>query len=497
MAPQKPIVARTFAPVHFEDLDPHRFEDLVRELIYDFRDWQSIEATGRSGSDDGFDIRAREKAAITVEGAEEDNSTISHPMNGNLWMIQGKREKAIGPKRVKKILADVHPADPPYGYILAASAVFSKASYDLFRDELRAKGVMEFYLWGKPELEDMLHLPKNDRILFTFFGISLTSRRRSRATEVRSLVVVKNKLFKVLGSPEYDFHKTVLLRDISDTNYPYSQEVPDFDKNPRWNEYDAFCHDPRGFFVHKRRYFAYVNRDKKEWDYTTYADTLPKQVWSDDDRAKHTRAVDAVKEFWRFLPRSKKAHLRVDGFVRYEDVVVVDPDGDTRFNFPHIYVEYRPDLGPFSGHLAELEIGHERINPEDESWKRVEFFPKTYAKKAKWKVSHRRKLEMEPHTLKAFREYAPEGETLYAFDASYDFLKESDLIEVAGFDASDERFAQVTWKGRLPLGVYLAGVAEPWRARMHLKKQFEREIQDDEEITVIEIDRVYRHQWER
>ena len=36
-------------------LDPHRFEDLIRELIYDFRDWQSIEATGRSGGDAGFD----------------------------------------------------------------------------------------------------------------------------------------------------------------------------------------------------------------------------------------------------------------------------------------------------------------------------------------------------------------------------------------------------------------------------------------------------------
>jgi hypothetical protein len=38
----------------------HRFDDLIRELIYDFRDWQSIEATGKGGSDDGFDIRLGE-----------------------------------------------------------------------------------------------------------------------------------------------------------------------------------------------------------------------------------------------------------------------------------------------------------------------------------------------------------------------------------------------------------------------------------------------------
>ena len=43
----KTRITRTYGPIHFEDLDPHRFEDLIRELIYDYRDWQTIEATGR------------------------------------------------------------------------------------------------------------------------------------------------------------------------------------------------------------------------------------------------------------------------------------------------------------------------------------------------------------------------------------------------------------------------------------------------------------------
>ena len=56
----KPDVTRTLGPIHFEDLDPHRFEDLVRQLAYDFKQWQSIESTGRGGADDGFDIRRYE-----------------------------------------------------------------------------------------------------------------------------------------------------------------------------------------------------------------------------------------------------------------------------------------------------------------------------------------------------------------------------------------------------------------------------------------------------
>jgi hypothetical protein len=217
----KPNITRTYGPIHFEDLDPHRFEDLIRELIYDYKDWQSIEATGRSGSDDGFDVRAYEKTNVVSYSENESFEEIEevHPMEGNLWMIQGKREKEIGPTKVKKILSDINPLNPPYGYILAASTNFSKESYDIFREVLRKRGVMEFYLWGKAELEDMLHLPKNDRILFTFFGISLTSKRRARTTEVRAIVNLKNKFFRIIGMNE-EFNQSILIRDLKDTNYP-------------------------------------------------------------------------------------------------------------------------------------------------------------------------------------------------------------------------------------------------------------------------------------
>ena len=87
-------------------------------------------------------------------------------MEGNLWMIQCKREKELGPTRVGNIVKDaVNPAAPPYGYILAAPANFSRAAHDNFQSELRKRGVMEFYLWGAGELEDILYQPKNDHIL--------------------------------------------------------------------------------------------------------------------------------------------------------------------------------------------------------------------------------------------------------------------------------------------------------------------------------------------
>jgi hypothetical protein len=147
-------ITKTLGPIHFEDLEPKRFEDLVRELIYDFKDWQGIEATGRGGSDDGFDIRAFERVSQPEterdDGESGEDDEAPHPMEGNLWMFQCKREAQIGPTEVAKIVIDgVKPDNPPYGYVLAAPANFSKKSFDVFREELRTRGVMEFYLWGR------------------------------------------------------------------------------------------------------------------------------------------------------------------------------------------------------------------------------------------------------------------------------------------------------------------------------------------------------------
>ena len=225
-----PKVTRTYGPFHFEDLDPRRFEDLVRGLAGDFRDWQSIEATGRSGADDGIDIRAYEESAKQPDpdpdDGNEDGDPVPHPMSGNRWIFQCKREKELGPKRVLSIIGEIDDQDPPYGYVLAAPANFSKASYDTFRNELTKKGVLEFYMWGRPELEDMLLLPKNDRILFTFFGISLVSRRRSRSTEMRGKIVNKNKLLRILG--EGGGRWPVLIRDVNDDHYPFKGSVSGF-----------------------------------------------------------------------------------------------------------------------------------------------------------------------------------------------------------------------------------------------------------------------------
>lgn len=490
MARRKVHVTRTLAPIHFEDLEPHRFEDLVRQLIYDFRDWQSIESTGRAGSDGGFDARAYERVVSVSEQSDEDEDTLAHPMEGNQWMIQAKREKELGPSDVTTILDDVSASSPPYGYILAAAANFSKESFDLFRETLRAKGVMEFYLWGKGELEDMLYLPKNDRLLFTFFGISLITRRRSRATEIRSFISIKNKLQKLFGNTP-EFHHDVLIRDVNDEHYPYEKQHPDFKERPRWIDRVAFQNHPLGFLVHSREHYAFIDRDKKEWDFVPSVSLLFPTSLSDEDRATKHSALNSVKEVWSYLPRARQATFAIEGFIRFDSVVVLDPDGDKVHNCPHIYVQFDAEHGPYDGSWERLSVGHEEIDLDD-GWRRVDLFPKTFPKPKPSQVA-KGKITLDLITLKSLDSYGKDAETLFATDARYDKLKPRQVVEVLG--GKESHFLRIMHVEKAALSVYARSHGGAWNLRRLAAQQTGADIGDNDILTILEVERAYSHEW--
>jgi hypothetical protein len=95
---------RTLNPLPFGDLEPKRFEDLIRQLAYEFRNWRRLEATGRSGSDDGFDARGYEindesRRTADVEGEVEDEGETES--RDRLWLIQCKRGEANWPGKAE------------------------------------------------------------------------------------------------------------------------------------------------------------------------------------------------------------------------------------------------------------------------------------------------------------------------------------------------------------------------------------------------------------
>lgn len=387
---------RTINPLHFEDLEPHRFEDLVRQLVYGFREWQSLEPTGRLGADEGIDIRALERVPAEDESeAADEAEEKDQPMpvvEQRTWIVQCKREKTITPKKIRRIVeAAIPERDAPYGFILAAACDFSKKTRDASREELVARGVHEFYLWGKADLEDMLYRPQNDHLLFAYFGISLLVRRRSLRSQVRSILAAKRKAVAILGAVDRDHHQPVLVRDAADTHYPYKDDIKDFDRRPRWKFYTFLGHDPNGLRILLREYFAYVADDEKHWDiYDAFNDAAPAgdDPWKSRKEEKKAEARHEIWSYWyENIPEKNRGTLRVVRLIPYEDIIDIDKDGDiyTR-GTPHIFVQFRgPEDGPFKPGWTQayIEYGSYQLRNQLSPVRanRTKFFPKRLPKK--------------------------------------------------------------------------------------------------------------------
>jgi len=339
---------RTLNPIHFEDLEPHRFEDLIRQLIYDYRDWASLEATGRGGADDGIDIRAYESVRPYAEKRDSpsdddlDDLTPQPLSSSRLWIIQCKRERKITPKQLERYVQEsLQGPEMPHGFILAAACDFSKKSYDAFRSALIGSGVQEFHLWGKSELEDMLFQPKNDPLLFAYFGISLQTRRRSRRTELRATLAWRKRIGKVLGGLTKIHNLDVLLRNQDAEEYPVLSDVPEFDRNPRWGIYRVITLNARNNLIFEvKRQLAYYDASTKHWD------ALPDALIPVRERHLYGRKRDSHDGQWerrqaweQQVPEAQRAELVTVNIIPLERILAVDEEGDQAHPMPIFYIE--------------------------------------------------------------------------------------------------------------------------------------------------------------
>ncbi|CAB3967384.1 hypothetical protein BCO9919_02727 [Burkholderia cenocepacia] len=381
-------ITRTIGPLHFEDLDPKRFEDLVRQLAYEFKPWRRLEATGRAGNDDGFDARGYEIVAketqpsISVDEGEavDEESPLKVGIDDRLWLIQCKRERTIGPTALVKYLDDtvLGPDEKLHGLVFTAACDFSKKARDDFAQKCREMEMEEWHLWGKAELEDQLFRPENDHLLFAYFGISLTIRRRTQRADLRARLVMKRKANRMLQSRS---HASLLLRSPNATEYPYTGDLANFEKNPQWMvwQYRGMSHDGLKFCV--RRHFAYLSDDGRSWDAAMAVNDARSRhddPWLGDHRNDEKR--QAIYELWSKIPEANQAWFEVVGVVPFEDILDIDELGDEYVQAPHVYAAFAPGTqGPFKGFIAEVEStgrwDQRSYYPDEETDGRIAYFP--------------------------------------------------------------------------------------------------------------------------
>jgi len=380
----KPTPTRTLGPLHLEDLEPHRFEDLVRQLLYDFRNWRALEPTGRSGSDEGFDARGFEVVpvipGIDVEDDEEESENAAVPLeHDRAWLIQCKREKQISPKKLVGYLKDIPEGERTnlHGLIFVGASDFSKLARDAFRAVARELGFAEAFLWGKADVEDMLFQPKNDHLLFAYFGVSLQMRKRQLKTDVRTRLATKRKAVRLLSE-----RTPVLIRDATEDRYPFLEENKTLSRidRGRWvvRNYEGCHHD--GLHIVTARHFAFLDQDGVHWDYAEMMDDSvvhphenPWHEGRDNDADRR-----AAHELWNELPEDTRAWFEIKHILPFENILDIDEKGDDWAEIPHIYTTaFHPHDGPFRSlvvaSLETIDRFSRRYGNADEQYRVVKF----------------------------------------------------------------------------------------------------------------------------
>ena len=294
--------------------------------------------------------------------------------------------KSLTPKRIQKIVEEslAGAAKPPYGFVLGAACDVSKAARDVFRGAMVAKGIHEFFIWAKGELEDMLFQPKNDHLLFAYFNLSLQPRRRSLAASLRAEIARKKQLESLMTEPGA-FGTLILLRDPTDDRYPIMPKGNDVP--PRWILCRALdLKQPGHLKVLWHEYLAATTPDCTGWDILPETDVAKamalselrsKGAWDVDARDKER---DTAHDFWtEYIPEEDRAYLKRFRAVPIGRILAVDPLGDGYYPIPHLLIEFDRNNSPFSSagwhslERAGSRGGNMPLRPSDKS--RVQIFP--------------------------------------------------------------------------------------------------------------------------
>lgn len=377
-------ITRTIGPLAFEALEPRRFEDLVRQLAYEFKPWRQLETTSREG-DDGFDARGLEiaPAADGSEPASEVSGKDAPAVRPDRpWLIRCKQDRSIPSAQLIEHLDKINftSGEPLYGLIFAAPSEFSKSAHEKYRDYCRSKGVRVAHLWGKPELEDLLFQPENDRLLFAYFGYSLTIRQRTRTSELRREIATKKQLQQLV---ETDPTQLLLIRNAFGDIYPRIPQGSAFsDLHWRLCPFDMLSH--RGLVVEWASFMAFTDAGPT-WDAADANGFRQSHLHAGGkwQRKMYESAdYDRARKFWNALDEKHRARVNFLGVIPYDRIIAIDDVGDDYFSGAHIYCRYERGSPIASSRIVLQPVKANGLAPirldRPDGARRVEMFPKEF-----------------------------------------------------------------------------------------------------------------------
>lgn len=329
-----PKPTRTINPLHFEDLDSRRFEDLALALVYRLRPWEDIHHDGRLGGDAGVDIRAIEKLA---------DASLRY------WAVQCKRYKSFAAAEAKAAMAEVVKgvATPPDVLLLVVGCDVSHATRMAFEAEAAAVDVGTAILWTASKLEAMLYADHPD-LLFGYFGISLARRERSREGDIKRGLALKRKLTKLF--PPKCGHPDIIIRSIDDEFYPEVNAEPE-GRISGWFKTEFGGHYHNGIELLLRVEEIIVDRSDGRWAFVDHLDP-----------AVRTNGINQSFDPARYT----LAQVFTVARIPFRNIVEVDEEGDEHYRHVHFYCRFADGSTPYEVVLQREVDGYAEFHAEEQ-----------------------------------------------------------------------------------------------------------------------------------
>ncbi len=161
---------KTTNRLHFEDLDPHRFEDLCYELLKRLHTWKRLDPIGAMGSDGGIDI-----AGVTSEDIP--------------FYCQVKRYQRLEPKDIKNIIDKIveeNQLKTNATVVIMTACDISATCFDIFYRYSKEKGFSKAEIYPAKKIETMLY-SDYPNILEKYFGVEKKKKRSSASLIKKNL----------------------------------------------------------------------------------------------------------------------------------------------------------------------------------------------------------------------------------------------------------------------------------------------------------------------
>jgi hypothetical protein len=151
----------TTNPLHFEDMEPRRFEDLAQAIVHKLKAWTELNHIGRSGNDNGVDI----------EAVESDDGKRRR------WVIQCKRYQSFAKSHAVAAIDEA----VKYGkhidvLLLVVGCDVSRVTREAADAHASQKGISDLRVWDASYIESTLYNDRPD-LLFTYFGVDVRANQ--------------------------------------------------------------------------------------------------------------------------------------------------------------------------------------------------------------------------------------------------------------------------------------------------------------------------------